>query len=178
MSLPQTSGSQEQAQSSAVETFINDTSVAPHNSAVYNGFVDLSSVPAADFSTRLSIILNTYLQILSSPFAFLGDMPRNLSLDGPNTTPINAVPTWFGSNATLENVLYAFDQSAGNHDMPLSSERIEALDRASFVAGTANATVCHSSERYVCNRAWTATILLSSTLFFLLDLTNAALGLT
>ncbi|KAI9661311.1 MAG: hypothetical protein M1821_009638 [Bathelium mastoideum] len=173
--LSQESGSQSEVQSSAVEIFINDTSVAPYSSPAYDHFVDLSVVSAADFSIRLGIVLNTYFQILSSPLAFLGDLPQNLSLYGSDTTPIEAISTWFGSNATLDNVLDALE-NLDVSEMPISSDLIAVLSQAPFVADTANATVVHGIEVYVCNRTWLVFLLVATTFLLLLGITAAVLN--
>lgn len=176
-SLPETGGSQGQVVSSPVEIFINDTSVAPYSRNVFgDGFVDLSNVSAANFSTRLGIILNTYFQILTFPTAFLGDGDSNLTLYGPDTTPIDAIKTWFGSNATLDNIMSAIDNSADSTDMALTTERASALDAAPWVAATSTGVVIVTHEIFVTSLAWVAILIICSTALIVVALAGAILN--
>ena len=173
--LPSIAVSQDYFQSSAVEIFINDTSNAPYSGSAYDGYVDLSSVPATEISTRFGIVLNTYLQIVSNPVAFLGDLPQNISLYGPDTSPINAISTWFGSNATLDNVLAGLN--GPDDSIPaLSDKNQAALAQAPFVADTANAQVTQRVLIHVCSRIWAALLLLGAGLLLHFGILGAFLN--
>ena len=170
--LPCTGGSLGQVQSSPVEIFLNDTTIAPYSTGGFEGgFVDLSLVAPSAISARLSIILNTYYQIYANPIAFLGDRSTNLSLYGPDTSPINTINTWFGTNATLDNVLQAIETS--QDEMPLSEERTAELNNAPFVAATANATTTENYQIFVCNFGWLAVLLITSTILIFLGTSSA-----
>lgn len=156
-------GSLGQDLSSPVEVFLNDTSLTPFNTAIFQNFVDLTKVSATDLSKRLTIMTNTYFQILTTPGAFTGNRDPNLSIYGPDTTPIGMIDTWFGSNATVKDILTALDNSFDDPDLlPLLPGRAAQYRTAPFIAASANGTRTESSEVFVCDSRWAAVLLISS----------------
>ncbi|TKA61968.1 hypothetical protein B0A49_09811 [Cryomyces minteri] len=176
MYLSRLGGSRGQSLSSPAETFINDTTLASYyipSSRV--GHVDLSLLPLDLVSARLAIVLNTCFQISTFPGSFLGHREQNLSLYGPDTTPIDTIQTWFGSNATIKNVLAALESSAIDSGMPISDELRVALAAAPFVAVTSNGTATRAHQIYVCNFVWLAWLLISTIALLIIGIVGIVL---
>ncbi|KAK4986133.1 hypothetical protein LTR50_005505 [Elasticomyces elasticus] len=160
MLLPLSDGSQGQRISSLPEAFINSTSVTSYDMLVNRaGFVDLSLIAPESVSVRLASVLNTYFQISNFPGSFLGNLPERLSLYGPDTTPIDLIRTWFGSNATTDNILKV---SEGFEDLVLSDKLLTTLAHAPFVGATSHGTAMRTHQVYVCNFVWLALLLIST----------------
>ncbi|KAK4957798.1 hypothetical protein LTR28_005624 [Elasticomyces elasticus] len=161
-SLPLLGGSRVKSSSSLLETFINSTSFTSDNIlTTRNEFVDLSHIAPESVSVRLASVLNTYFQISTSPGSFLGNLPERLSLYEPDTTPIDLIQTWYGSNATLNNILASLTIPS-YENMPITTERQTALASAPFVGATSHGTAMRTHQIYVCNFVWLALLLLST----------------
>lgn len=173
--LPGMGGSVMQAISSPLEIFLNDTSMAPYSAAINKDFVDISTIPEDKLSTRLSIVLNTYFQLSTSPGAFFGDLPTNLSLYGPDTTPSMSIATWFGKDATLEQVMESV--GSGTSDLiNVSPKLIQMQQDAPFVGATAHGNWIQSHEIFILDPAWVTVLFICTVALLVVGVAGAIIN--
>lgn len=121
-------------------------------------YSNVSLVEPKIFSRRLSSILNTYYQLTIQPTGYFGSLPSNLTLYGPDTLPVTDINVYLPSNFSATNHSFfdwwpVFDQIVQSSESP-------------FIGATTEATVTAVEERFVCNFAWLAVLLVSSIAIF------------
>ena len=146
------------------DRFLADTSTPPLLQQVGYAsdnlrLVDLSKIPPELFSRRLSILWNTYYQVSTQPTGYLGNLPVNLSMYGPDTIPSTDLNTWLPSNLSATN------HSITEWWQPFLFTIQSAI--SPFIGATTMANVTINEEIFVCNFAWLALLWgASGTMFF------------
>jgi hypothetical protein len=150
--------------SSPTELFIANTSAFPFVQKVGRlfadeAYVDLSKVTTQTFSSRLSLVLNTYYQLSSQSSGYFGSLTNNLSVYGPDTLPVTDVNKYLPANLSATDHSFfqwftKFQQTVVDLESP-------------FIGATTSSRVTTSEEIFVCNFAWFA-LLLSSSLIILI----------
>ncbi|KAF2021751.1 hypothetical protein BU24DRAFT_457695 [Aaosphaeria arxii CBS 175.79] len=153
-----------QSMSSPIERFLADSLSMPFLQQVgfsnrTLAYVDVSKIPLATFSKRLSLVMNTYYQLSMQPTGYFGSLPTNLSLHGPDTLPVTDIDAYLPP-----------DQAATKNSFSEWWQTFSAValgSKAPFIGATANATVTSTEEIFVCNYAWLALLWTSSSILFL-----------
>lgn len=145
--------------SSPTELFMANTSAYPF--AVRAGrlfpnevYANLSDLSPEVFSRRLSLVLNTYNQLSAQSTGYFGSLTGNLSAYGPDTLPVTDINAYLPANlSATEHSFYDwntnFQQTAIDLDYP-------------FLGATTTATAKSTMQIFVCNFAWVALLLVSS----------------
>ncbi|KAF2109691.1 hypothetical protein BDV96DRAFT_615664 [Lophiotrema nucula] len=149
--------------SNPTDRFLADTSTLPLIQQVgYAGdgirLVELSAVPPELFSRRLSLLWNTYYQVSIQPTGYLGNLPANLSLYGPDTIPVTDLNAWLPSNL-----------SATNHSITewwFPFENTIQSATSPFIGASTIANVTANEEIFACNFAWLALLWGASGIIF------------
>ncbi|KAH7079157.1 hypothetical protein BKA63DRAFT_259660 [Paraphoma chrysanthemicola] len=150
--------------SSPTELFMANTSSFPFVQKVGRLFpnevyTDLSKVSTDTFSTRLSLVLNTYYQLTTQSSGYFGSLTGNLTAYGPDTLPVTDVNVYLPANlSATEHTFFdwftKFQQTVIDLDSP-------------FLGATTNATTTSKREIFVCNFAWLTLLLAASTIILL-----------
>ena len=124
-----------------------------------SAFTDLSRLSPELFSKRLSLVLNTYYQLSTQPTGYFGGLSGNLSAYGPDTLPNTDL------NAYLPSNLSATDHSFMDwyYDFEANIQDIDSP----FIGATTTAITSYKKEIFVCNYAWLALLMTSSTAILL-----------
>jgi hypothetical protein len=146
--------------SSPTEHFLADTSKFPFVQQVGVltadvAYTNLSLVPADVFSRRLSLALNTYYQVSIQPTGYFGNLPQNLSLYGPDTSPATDINVYLPSNLSATDHTFTDWYSA----FELGIQTIQSP----FIGATTTANVTSTQGIFVCNFAWLSLLLVAST---------------
>ncbi|KAF2476429.1 uncharacterized protein BDR25DRAFT_277535 [Lindgomyces ingoldianus] len=150
--------------STPTEQFLFNTSAFPFVSPTTNlesnpAWMDLSLLSAETFSRRLSLLLNTFYQLTIAPNSYLGDLPANFSLYGPDTIPRADMNVYLPSNLSASNTTFS--------KWWATFENTALPSGISFIGATTNATLSTTQEMYVCNFAWLALLLTAAGVIFL-----------
>lgn len=150
--------------SSATERFLANSSSYPFlqkngHPTGKEAYVDLSLVPAKDFSRRLGLLLNTYYQLSTQPVGYFGSLSSNLSLYGPDTLPATDIDVYLSSNLSTTN------HSIEEWWSPFAE--IVQQSAAPFLGATTAANVTTVEEIFTCNFAWLALLFASSGTIFI-----------
>jgi hypothetical protein len=146
--------------SSPTEHFLADTSKFPFVQQVGHltadvAYTNLSLVPADVFSRRLSLALNTYYQVSIQPTGYFGNLPQNLSLYGPDTSPATDINVYLPSNLSATDHTFTEWYSA----FELGLQTIQSP----FIGATTTGNVTSTQAIFVCNFAWLSLLLVAST---------------
>jgi hypothetical protein len=146
--------------SSPTELFMVNTSSFPFVQKIgrqYGNeiYADLSKVHTDTFSQRLSLVLNTYNQLSNQPSGYFGSLTGNLSAYGPDTLPVTDVNAYLPANLsatehTFSDWFVTFQQTVLDLESP-------------FLGATTTAQTTTRKDIFVCNFAWLALLLTSST---------------
>ncbi|KAH7402532.1 hypothetical protein BKA66DRAFT_564447 [Pyrenochaeta sp. MPI-SDFR-AT-0127] len=150
--------------SSPTERFLANTSAFPFIQQAGHitedvAYSNLSLVQPAIFSRRLSAVLNTYYQLTIQPTGYFGSLSQNLSQYGPDTLPVTDINEYLPSNFSATSNSF-FDW------WPLFDAAVQK-SVSPFIGATTTAKVTTSEEIFVCNTAWLALLLVSSTVIFI-----------
>lgn len=150
--------------SSPTEIFLSNTSSFPFVQQVGHlttagAFKDLSQLTPELFSKRLSLVMNTYYQLSTQPTGYFGGLSGNLTAYGPDTLPDTDLNAYLPSNlsATDHSFLewyYTFEANIQEIDSP-------------FIGATTTANTTYRKQIFMCNFAWLALLLTSSTAILL-----------
>jgi hypothetical protein len=150
--------------SSPTELFMANTSTFPFVQKVgrlYPNeiYTDLSKISTDVFSRRLSLVLNTYYQLTTQSSGYFGGLTSNLSAYGPNTSPVTDVNVYLPANlSATEHTFFdwfiKFQQTVVDLESP-------------FIGATTTARTTTRREIFVCNFAWLALLLSSSTIILI-----------
>ncbi|KAH3982824.1 hypothetical protein HBI56_006440 [Parastagonospora nodorum] len=150
--------------SSPTELFMANTSIFPFVQKAGRQFADqlytdLSKVPADVFSRRLSLVLNTYWQLTTQSSGYFGGLTNNLSAYGPDTLPVTDANVYLPANLsatehTFDDWFVKFMQNVAFLDSP-------------FLGATTPARTKREREIFICNFAWLALLLSSSTVILI-----------
>lgn len=145
--------------SSPTELFMMNTSAYPYvekAGQLYPNeiYANLSDIPPEVFSKRLSLALNTYYQVTSQSSGYFGSLTSNLSAYGPDTLPVTDVNAYLPANLsatkhTFDDWIQKYQQTVVDLDYP-------------FLGATTTATTTTNTQIFVCNFAWFALLLASS----------------
>lgn len=146
--------------SSPTELFMANTSTFPFVQRVGNlipteAYADLSKVPVDEFSQRLSLVLNTYYQLSTQSSGYFGSLTSNLSAYGPDTLPVTDVNVYLPANLSATEHTF-------NDWFVKFGQRVDRLE-SPFMGATTTAKRTIKREIFVCNFAWLALLLSSST---------------
>jgi hypothetical protein len=123
-------------------------------------YVDLSKVPAATFSARFSILLNTfYLQSLAAD-SYREDLPDNLTLYGNATVPASDMEALVGGRARLD--LWRGLRNYTVLKGLLDQNALDLRRRTHFLGASTVADVGTTAEVFVCQYAWLAVLLVAA----------------
>jgi hypothetical protein len=149
--------------SSPTENFLSDTSAFPFVQQAGQltqdvAYTNLSLVKPEDFSKRLSLVLNTFYQLTIQPTGYFGNLPRNLSLYGPDTVPVTDINAYLPSNFSATNNSFfdwwpVFDTAVQSSNFP-------------FIGATTTADVTDKQEVFLCNVPWLVLLMISSVVIF------------
>jgi hypothetical protein len=147
--------------SSASEFFLSNSSVLPVSAVYYDmsgtsRTANYSKLTPEVLSARVSILLNTYTQLLLSSTGFAGNLPAaNLSVYGPEYT----VP----ATALNNTVFYSGGGFSGNF-FPCDGNQPVWMERFTepFVGASTTATHALVSEVYMTNYGWATVMFVSS----------------
>ncbi|KAH3912226.1 hypothetical protein HBH56_123310 [Parastagonospora nodorum] len=150
--------------SSPTELFMSNTSTFPFVQRVgrliaTEAYTDLSKVPIDDFSQRLSLVLNTYYQLSTQSSGYFGSLTNNLSAYGPDTLPVTDVNVYLPAN--LSATEHTFTEWFLDFQ-----QRVDRLE-SPFMGATTTAKKTTKREIFVCNFAWLALLLSSSTVILI-----------
>ena len=150
--------------SSPTELFMANTSTFPFVQTVgrlYGDeiYTDLSKLSSDTFSRRLSLVMNTYYQLSTQSSGYFGSLTTNLSAYGPDTLPVTDVDAYLPANlSATEHTFFdwftKYTQIVNDLESP-------------FIGATTTARVTTTREIFVCNFAWLALLLTSSTVILL-----------
>lgn len=139
--------------SSPTDRFLSNTSASPF--LLRNGnqkenvtFVDISRVPIEVFSRRLSLILNSYMQLATQPTAYFGSLSSNLSIYGPDTMPMRDIDAYLPSNVSATNLTF-------NEWWPTFLPKVGEMEPP-FIGATAMANTTTTETIFTCDFAWLA----------------------
>lgn len=121
---------------------------------VEDSWVDLSEISKETFSKRLSVLLSTYYQLTIQPNGYWGNLPKNLSMYGPDVLPVNDLNHYMPSNMTISNSTTAdwyLDTSVNMLNMT-----------APFIGATTTANITSTEEIFVCQFIWLTLLLICS----------------
>jgi hypothetical protein len=150
--------------SSPTELFMANTSAFPFAQTVSHQFgnevyTDLSKGPSDTFSKRLSLVMNTYFQLSAQSSGYFGGLTNNLSAYGPDTLPVTDINAYLPANlSATEHTFFNWFTKYTQIVMDLDSP---------FIGATTTARVTSTQEIFVCNFAWLALLLASSTVILL-----------
>ena len=157
--------------SSRTEQFLFDTMGFNSDPAVHStttrqrtNVVDLSVVPPAVLSRRLSIIFNTYYQFCIGSRAYFVTSPQNASTVGPDTLPVNDIDKYVSSNSTASNTTF--------ENLFRSFGDVNGVDGLLYVGATTNATVTETEDIYLCDFLWLGVLYVSTVVILLTGLTS------
>ncbi|KAB8606216.1 hypothetical protein FH972_025847 [Carpinus fangiana] len=145
-SLQRANGLSHSGQSSPAEIFILNTSSSPFqvDQNLQDNYVNLEHLDPGLFGQRLSLLINTYFQLGQSPYAFLGNLPTDLTVYGdPSLNPMAL-------------------------DIPEAQRLV--FDVAPMITKETNATVDHPFETYHTNTAWLVGLIVASSILLLVSL--------
>lgn len=157
--------------SSATERFLANSSSYPfvqnNFASSKESYVDLSMVPTELFSSRLSLVLNTYYQLSTQPLGYFGSLPNNFSLSGPDAEPATDLDAYIPSSMSAANTTFVelwnpFEAQIQN-------------SRAPFIGATTIANVTRTEEVFVCDFAWFALLVASSSIILVTGATGLML---
>jgi hypothetical protein len=150
--------------SSPTEIFLFNTSSFPFVQQVGHlstaaAFKDLSQLSPELFSKRLSLVMNTYYQLSTQPTGYFGGLSDNLTVYGPDTLPATDLNAYLPSNLsatdhTFLDWYYTFEANIQEIDSP-------------FIGATTTANTTYKKQIFVCNFAWLALLMTSSTTILL-----------
>lgn len=151
------------AGSSPTERFMANTSGFPYvqQAGNTNGrdiYVDLADVSPELLSRRLSLVLNSYYQLSTQSSGYFGGLTTNLSAYGPDTLPVTDANAYLPANLSITNTSYArWNQKFMQNVWFMTSP---------FMGATTTADIATSNEIFVCNFAWFALLVASSSVVF------------
>ncbi|KAF1941565.1 hypothetical protein EJ02DRAFT_347536 [Clathrospora elynae] len=150
--------------SSPTEFFMTNTSTFPFIQKAGRLFPDeaytnLSVLSRDVFSRRLSLVFNTYYQLSSQSSGYFGSLTNNLSAYGPDTLPVTDVNAYLPANLSATEHTYfdwfpKFQQTVVDSNSP-------------FIGATTTSNTTSTEEIFVCNFAWLALLLASSTIILI-----------
>lgn len=147
--------------SSATELFMMNTSAYPYKETSARLFpnqiyANLSQISPDVFSKRFSMVLNTYYQVISQSSGYFGSLTSNLSAYGPDTLPVTDINAYLPAN--LSATTHDYDEWVTKFQ-----QTVVDLDYT-FLGATTNATATSNTQIFVCNFAWFALLLASSSI--------------
>ncbi|KAH4111389.1 hypothetical protein HBI64_005360 [Parastagonospora nodorum] len=150
------------AGSSPTEHFIANTSSFPFVQRVGHlssdiSFADVSAVPKDVFSRRLSLAMNTFYQTSVQPTGYFGNLPQNLSLYGPDTSPVSDINVYLPANLSATNHTF-YDWYA---EFEIQTQ-IKQTFMSPFIGATTTANVTTTEGIFVCNFAWFSLLMVAS----------------
>jgi hypothetical protein len=164
--------------SSPTEFFLANTSAFPFIQQVGHFSMDvalanLSVVPPEIFSKRLALVMNTFYQLSIQPTGYFGNLPKNMSLYGPDTDPATDINAYLPKNLSATD--HTFTDWYGQFEIGIQDIR------SPFIGATTTATITATEEVFACNFAWLALLLVASSITLLtgsvaLMLKNKTLG--
>lgn len=121
-------------------------------------YVDLADVSPELLSRRLSLVLNSYYQLSTQSSGYFGGLTTNLSAYGPDTLPVTDANAYLPANLSITNTSYArWNQKFMQNVWFMTSP---------FMGATTTADIATSNEIFVCNFAWFALLVASSSVVF------------
>ncbi|XPS94379.1 hypothetical protein M3J09_003695 [Ascochyta lentis] len=150
--------------SSPTERFLSNSSAFPFVQQAGHltqdvAYSNLTLLTPEVFSRRLSLLFNTYYQLTIQPTGYFGSLSKNLSLYGPDTLPVTDVNVYLPSNLSATNNSFfdwypTFDTEVQSSESP-------------FIGATTEAHTVTMQEIFLCNFAWLALLMVSSTVIFI-----------
>jgi hypothetical protein len=150
--------------SSPTELFMVNTSTFPFVQKVgrlypNEVYTDLSKIPTDVFTQRLSLVLNTYYQLSTQSSGYFGGLTSNLSAYGPDTAPVTDVNAYLPTNlSATEHTFFDWFSKFQQKVVDLESP---------FIGATTTGRKTTRREIFVCNFAWVALLLSSSTIILI-----------
>jgi hypothetical protein len=125
-------------------------------------YTNVSVIPLDVFSRRLSLMFNTYYQLSTQPTGYWGNLPEDLSAYGPDTLPVKDIDAYLPKNLSATEHSFTdwwptFQEAAPSFKSP-------------FIGATTTANTTSSEEVFICQFAWFALLLATSSIIFVTGL--------